>query len=140
MKYIKNKRLFVLILDIVILAIGFCMKPMAILMFKTKVAECFFYKNGIICPGCGGTRCVYNFFSGNLPQSFQFHPFVFCLIWYAVLILLLLNLYCLFNLKIAGKINRWLVDYRVIVAILIAYAVFGISRNFIPFINPFPRL
>lgn len=137
---IKNKRLFILLFDLAVLVAGFCMKPITIFMKITKISECFLYKHGIICPGCGGTRCVNNFFSGNFAKSFEFHPFVFCLIWYLVLIILLLNLDFLFNLKFARKINRFLVDYRVLTVIFISFALFGISRNFIPFINPFPRL
>lgn len=140
MMRIKNKRLFVLIADLAMLAIGFCIRPLAYIMIKTEIAKCTFYKNGILCPGCGGTRCVYNFVSGNFARSFEYHPFVFCLIWYLALIVVLFNLDFLFNLQFAKKINRFLTDYRVIVAILIAYSIFGISRNFIPFINPFVKM
>ncbi|MBE7040962.1 MAG: DUF2752 domain-containing protein [Ruminococcaceae bacterium] len=140
MKYIQNKRLLVILFDALIVAVGFCIKPMAIFMFQTGISQCSYYKNGIICPGCGGTRCVYNFFSGNLYQSFVFHPFVFCMIWYCFLVILLLNLEFIFKSKIAKRIRRFLLDYRTIIVLFICFVIFGLSRNFIPFINPFPKL
>lgn len=38
---------------------------------------CTFYRVcGFPCPGCGGTRAVYQLFSGNLWESFLYHPAV----------------------------------------------------------------
>ena len=40
--------------------------------------SCILYKNfGILCPSCGGTRCVTNFMMGNFKQSFVYHPIFF---------------------------------------------------------------
>ena len=44
---------------------------------------CFIHeKFGILCPSCGGTRCVINFFIGNFKQSFLYHPIFFITIIY----------------------------------------------------------
>lgn len=38
---------------------------------------CSIYRiTGLPCPGCGGTRAVYYLFSGDLLQSFYYHPVV----------------------------------------------------------------
>ena len=42
-----------------------------------EVFACNFYKVcGFPCPGCGGTRAVYQLFLGNLTESFWYHPAV----------------------------------------------------------------
>lgn len=40
---------------------------------------------GILCPSCGGTRCVINFIQGNFMQSFLYHPIFFITIIYLIL-------------------------------------------------------
>lgn len=42
-----------------------------------QLFECTFYKIiGLPCPGCGGTRAVYNLFLGDFTKSFWYHPVV----------------------------------------------------------------
>lgn len=38
---------------------------------------CLLYSTtGIYCPGCGGTRAVWNFLHGHWLRAFYYHPFV----------------------------------------------------------------
>lgn len=41
---------------------------------------------GILCPSCGGTRCVINLLQGNFAQSFLYHPVLFITIIYLILV------------------------------------------------------
>ena len=41
---------------------------------------------GILCPSCGGTRCVINLLHGNFVQSFLYHPVFFITIIYLMLV------------------------------------------------------
>ncbi len=41
---------------------------------------------GILCPSCGGTRCVINLLQGNFAQSFLYHPVFFITIIYLILV------------------------------------------------------
>lgn len=47
------------------------------------IPPCFINeKFGILCPSCGGTRCVTNFLLGNFKASFLYHPIFFVTIIY----------------------------------------------------------
>ena len=130
MKILKNKRFLIILLDILLTGFSFCLKPVTLFMFRTGLSECVYYAKGIICPGCGGTRCIYNFSIGNFQEAFRFNPGIFCGIFYVLAIVILLNLDILFNVKLARKTNRFLTDYRVILILVIAFMGFGLSRNF----------
>lgn len=41
---------------------------------------------GLLCPACGGTRCVVNFILGNFKQSFFYHSFLFITLVYLIFI------------------------------------------------------
>lgn len=41
---------------------------------------------GILCPSCGGTRCVVNFALGNFKESFAYHPIFFITILYLLVV------------------------------------------------------
>ena len=43
-------------------------------------------KFGILCPSCGGTRCISNIILGNFKMSFLYHPIFFITIIYLVII------------------------------------------------------
>ncbi len=51
------------------------------------IPPCFLYKTfGILCPACGGTRCVTNFMLGNFQESFFYHPIFFMTIVYLIIV------------------------------------------------------
>ena len=42
------------------------------------IPTCIINQNfGILCPSCGGTRCVTNLILGNIKESFLYHPVFF---------------------------------------------------------------
>lgn len=49
----------------------------------------------ILCPSCGGTRCVVNFILGNFYESFWYHPVFFITIIYLLFtsVLFIVNLF-----------------------------------------------
>lgn len=40
----------------------------------------------ILCPSCGGTRCVINFVQGNFSDSFKYHSVFFITIIYLIIV------------------------------------------------------
>ncbi len=49
--------------------------------------SCFWKEHfNVICPSCGATRCLQNFFAGNFLVSLSYNPFVFVLIIYLILL------------------------------------------------------
>ena len=130
MNIIKNKRFRILFFDALILGFSFCLKPITLFMFSTGLSECAYRKFGLICPGCGGTRCVYNLSLGNFGEAFRYNPGVFCVIVYFLIVLLLFNLDILFNLKFAEKARKILTDYRLLIGLAVVFMLFGASRTF----------
>ena len=82
------------------------------------------------CGSCGGTRCVYNFFTGNFVSAFQLNPFFFFATIYAIIVILLVNLAFLFMIKNFEKPLKAIANYKVIIAWAIAYSVFTVIRIF----------
>lgn len=41
---------------------------------------------GILCPSCGGTRCIINLLQGNFLESFNYHPIFFVTAIYLMVI------------------------------------------------------
>lgn len=40
----------------------------------------------ILCPSCGGTRCVISFLNGNFYESYLYHPIFFVMIIYLIVV------------------------------------------------------
>lgn len=48
--------------------------------------ECLINKHfHILCPSCGGTRCIINFLVGNFDASFKYHPIFFIMMIYFIM-------------------------------------------------------
>ena len=78
-KKIKNMLLLELGIIFLVLIIFIVVKSNITKYFPT----CFIYeRTGILCPSCGGTRCVSNFVFGNFKASFLYHPIFFITIIY----------------------------------------------------------
>ena len=123
-------RIIIIALDALLLIVVWKLK--AILGFMLRSAsECMLLEDGIICPACGGTRCAYHFASGNFLTAFSYHPVLFCIIIYLMILLILWNLDFLFGVKHTKRLHRWMMDYRAIIAIAVCYVVIGLSRNFV---------
>ncbi len=50
-----------------------------------ELLDCFFKETfGIICPFCGGTRCVFSLLTLNFADAFRYHPVTFIYIFFLV--------------------------------------------------------
>ena len=90
--------------------------------------ECFFVRNfGVECPSCGGTRCVFQFFSGNFVESFSLNPLFFLSIIYILLLFVFLNL-SLLKLNFAYRAVKIMASWKAVIGFSIGSLVFGIIR------------
>lgn len=127
---LKNKRFLVLGFDLLLIILLFAAKSITHFLINDSFV-CFFRKFGILCPACGSTRAVYNFVLGNFTASFTSNPFIFLLIIYLAAITVILNLEFVFKLKFAEKIRKRAFNCKILIAMVICYAVFGVFRNFL---------
>ena len=93
-------------------------------------SECLIKRMGYMCPSCGGTRCLYNFFKGNFAEAFGYNQFIFFAIIYALVFVVFLNLRYLFGLRFPEKPIYYMSHPTTIIVLAITYIIFGISRNF----------
>ena len=91
------------------------------------IPPCFIYKHfGVLCPSCGGTRCVVEMVHGNFINAFFYHPVFFLTLVY----LLIANLVYLINLRKKKKIATWMYPKEKFwIAFLIILLAFTIIRN-----------
>lgn len=92
-----------------------------------SLPKCYFYKNyGILCPSCGGTRCVINFFRGNLTESLKYNIIYFSIILY----LIFLNIIMVINLILKEpKIKIMYPKIKHIYFFIIILLIYFIVRN-----------
>lgn len=92
--------------------------------FINIVPKCWIYENtGVLCPGCGGTRCVINILQGNIVDAFFNHMVFFITFMY----LFILNIIYIINLNKKDKIATWIypkLSYVILfVILLISYTI-----------------
>ncbi len=126
----KNKRLNVLIADGALLVLALFAKRIAALMIK-HIPPCVFLERGILCPSCGGTRCIQSFFSGDISEAFYYNAYFAAMIFYVAAVLILINLYCLFDIKKMRKIIRVTAGKETIITLAVGFIIFGIVRAII---------
>lgn len=86
---------------------------------------CFFKKNfGILCPGCGGTRCVTNFMQGNFKESFIYHPIYFILIIYLSIVNIIYIINSFRNKEIATFLYPKAKFWKIFLIIICLYTFF----------------
>ena len=89
-----------------------------------SLPECYFYKNyNILCPSCGATRCVINFFRGNLTQALKYNIIYFSIILYLILLNVILILNLLFKHKIKFMYPKLKYIYFFVILILVYFVV-----------------
>ena len=119
----NKKSLIIISIEILILVVGIIFANSKIVGY---LPECWIYQNtGILCPGCGGTRCVINLL-GNLKEAFFSHMIFFLTIIY----LLICNVIYIINLNRKEKIAEWIYPkywYSIIFVILLI--LYTILRN-----------
>ena len=90
--------------------------------------KCFWQENfGIICPGCGSTRCIINLFTGNFKEAFFSHPFLFMFIVYFVL----LDIIYIINTLAKKKYFHWFYPkWWYVIIYFVLWVIYTISLNF----------
>ena len=101
------------------------------LMIFALPDTCTLYRLGLLCPACGGTRCIRELCSGNFFAAYGYNKFVFCAVFYALVGLVLYNLACLFKWRAARSALNILFGKTALITIAFLYILFGIMRNVI---------
>ena len=95
--------------------------------YLEMIPHCWVYHTTkILCPACGGTRCVIQILKGNWREAFFSHIVFFIVILY----LFILNIVYLINLNKKKKIGTWIYPkywYTIICAGLLI--IYTIARN-----------
>ena len=91
------------------------------------IPQCWIYQTtGILCPACGGTRCVVNIFQGNIKETFFSHMIFFITIIYLVIC----NMVYIINLNKKKKIATWIYPkYWYVIIFAIILIIYTIIRN-----------
>lgn len=130
-----NKTAFFLVLTLdSVIALGGIFVSNIARFISSSSNTCLMKLFGLTCPSCGGTRCVYNFFKGNLAEAFGYNQFLFVMIFYALALVVLLNLQYVFGLNFPKKPIKYMVHPITLIAIVALYVTFGIVRNVILFV------
>lgn len=91
------------------------------------IPSCWIYQaTGLLCPACGGTRCIVHIVKGNWIEAFYSHMIFFI----GILYLLMVNIVYLINLNKEKKIGTWIYPkywYAIVFAVLLI--IYTIVRN-----------
>ncbi len=123
------KKVFIIFTDILLVLFSLAVPYIASAMIE-RGAKCYFLKNGIICPSCGGTRCVYSFFTGDFKKALLYNFCIFCGLLLGFALIILLNIYVFFKKEYCIKIIRWTLHPITLVVLVGVYMILGVSRNF----------
>ena len=109
-----------------ILAAGFLSRWMI-----ATLPPCPFVAAGLLCPACGGTRCVRYLTQGAFAEAFAVNPFVFLLVFYVGIGLILLNIGVLAKAQRVEKIACAMLGWQAVIVCAVLFVVFGVLRNVI---------
>lgn len=126
----KQKFYFTIILDFVAVALVLIV-PFILRAMLHGAPNCWSLQMGIICPACGGTRCLLNLLEGNLVTAITLNPMVLFVVLYLCVVLLCLNFFAFTKLKLFQKALRLLTNYKLIIALTVCFVVVGTLRNFL---------
>lgn len=130
MKKFDKKSVITLVIDIVVI-VGAVLVGIFTPTLVSVLPGCQLAEKGLQCGSCGGTRCVYSFFTGHFIDAFNYNQYFFFIIIFVLVLILVLNLSWLFKIKKTDKILKVLTDYRLIIALGILYALFFLLRLFV---------
>lgn len=118
----NKKSLIIIIIEVIFIAILYFS-----LNYINLIPECWIYKaTGLMCPACGGTRCVSNFLQGNFKAAFSYHIVFFI----AIVYLIIFNIVYLINLNKKRKIALWVYPkYWYFIILAIVLIIYSIIRN-----------
>ena len=124
------KRKYILLLDAGILALI----PVVVLLAKwmlDALPDCFSLRIGLLCPACGGTRCLLQMVQGHFGQALKLNPYFFFTAWILLGLLVLGNVYAFSHGKWGGKLLRQLWQTKWVIVWAIGFALFGVFRNLV---------
>ncbi len=95
--------------------------------FINLIAGCTYNKlTGLLCPTCGGTRCVYSILNGRYYDAMKFNALIFLAIIYFSIINLIYIFNTVFNKKVLKMLYpKWW--HTIIIGIIVI--LFTIFRN-----------
>lgn len=120
----NKKSLRVIIIELIVLILLYVFMEN---QWIEKIPQCWVYhKTGLLCPSCGGTRCVIYLLKGNIIKAFFSHSLFFM----AILYLLCVNIVGIINLNKEKKILTWIYPkYWYGVVFIIFLIIYTIVRN-----------
>ena len=123
------KKKYVVLLDMGLVALALAARWLTAWMMSV-IPDCPVTRFGLLCPACGGTRCVRSFLAFQWGTAVSLNPFFFVLIWYLGLALILLNVGILGNVRWAKRIAGMMLHWRMVVVAAVLFGLFGVVRNF----------
>jgi len=123
------RRRYVLILDVVLVALLPICAVLSTWMIDS-LSGCFLQKYGLLCPACGGTRCVMYFTRAEFLKAFRMNPYLFLTVPILIFMIVLLNLVSLSGGRF-GKIGlKKMCRPENLIVWAVGFAAFGVLRNF----------
>lgn len=93
-----------------------------------KMPSCLIKERlGLVCPTCGGTRCIKAFLEGNMKLAFFYHPVIFFIIIYWILFDISYMINTMLGKK---KIKVIYPNWYWFIIFLVFLGGYTISRNF----------
>ena len=119
-----NKKSIIISIELVILIVLTIILNTNLINY---IPQCWIYQTtGILCPECGGTKCVVNIFQGNIKEAFFSHMIFFITIIYLVIC----NMVYIINLNKKKKIATWIYPkYWYVIIFAIILIIYTIIRN-----------
>lgn len=90
---------------------------------------CIWTLMGIQCVTCGGTRLVNALLNGHILQALKYNPLIFLTILCLFVSYILLHLWWIKNISIAGKILKKVYSIRGLLLYCLCIVLFFILRN-----------
>lgn len=120
----KKRKIFIILIEIIIFIILYSFVNSK---YINLIPQCWVYRQtGILCPACGGTRCLIYLLKGNWIQAFFSHMVFFVGIMY----LLIFNFIYIVNLNKEKKICTWIYPkYWYIIIFAVILIIYTIIRN-----------
>ena len=120
----NKKRIIIISIELVILIILAIVLNSSLINY---IPKCWIYQTTeILCPACGGTRCIINLLHGDLKEAFLSHIVFFITIIY----LLICNIVYIINLNKKKKIATWIYPkYWYSIIFVIFLIIYAIIRN-----------
>lgn len=120
----NKKTLMIIIIEVIVLMVLYFFSESN---YVEMIPRCWIYKNTLIlCPACGGTRCVLYFLKGDFINAF-FSNTVF---FFGIIYLICVNIVYLINLNREKKILKWVYPkYWYVIIFSVSLLLYTIVRN-----------